>query len=117
MQVPAPTTDEYIEEWHELQFEMDAIKKRLEHVSTMLMLKMDVGDVLTAANGEKVRKCDRGIIDPEALKQSISPSLWTSITKRVPVAALYKAQIEKGKLSQSTIDAATKRTKPWLEKR
>lgn len=109
--------DDYIDEWNNLQTQIEALKARQNIIAEKLLENMDVGHTLQSKTGNKVRKCDRGNLIADRLKASVSPQMWVKITERKPVAALYKAEIQKGKLDQSIVDAATERTKAWLEKR
>lgn len=109
--------DDYIDRWHELQDEIKRLQAEQAAIADKLMENMSVGEVQVSVSGKKVRKCDRGVLDADMLKENITPALWTRITKRVPVAALYKAEIERGKLSKATMDNCTNRSTSWIEKR
>lgn len=60
------------------------------------------------------REVKRTVV-PEKLQAIVSPSLWTNITKRTPVAALVKAAVVKGQISESDLDSCKKDGKPYLK--
>lgn len=109
--------DDYIDQWTELQDQIDALKARQTVIAEKLMENMSVGEVWQSKAGNKIRKCDRGNLIPDKLREAVTPQMWVKITERKPVAVLYKAKVKEGKLNQSVLDGATERTKPWLEKR
>jgi len=106
--------DKAIAEWVRLKRERDAIEERMKELEDQLMPMVDVGETLTAKTGEVIVKRDRGVLDPARLEASVSVGIWRSITRRTPVAALIKAQVIKGKLSQNLVDACYNRSKPWF---
>jgi hypothetical protein len=102
------------DDWIAAYRDYERAKERLETVAAQILPTMAVGDVLAGTTG-KVRKCDRGVLKPEKLRLAVSTSLWTSITERKPVAALYKAAVRRGTLSEVDLEKASDRSKPWLE--
>jgi hypothetical protein len=103
-----------VDEWVAAYRAFERAKDKLTAIEAELLPTMAVGQVLEGSKG-KVRKRDRGVLKPDRLRDKISSSLWTSITERKPVAALYKAAIQRGKLTQDEIDQCSDRSKPWLE--
>lgn len=109
--------DDYIDQWTALQDQIDQLKAQQAVIASKLMENMDVGDTWQSKAGNTIRKCDRGNLVPDRLREAVTPQMWVKITERKPVAVLYRAKVKEGKLDQSILDAATERTKPWLEKR
>lgn len=109
--------DDYIDQWTALQDQIDQLKAQQAVIASKLMENMDVGDTWQSKTGNTIRKCDRGNLVPDRLREAVTPQMWVKITERKPVAVLYRAKVKEGKLDQSILDAATERTKPWLEKR
>jgi|ERR1044072_3374797 hypothetical protein len=91
----------------ELKREVDALDARLNAVSK-------VGDELQG-HKYRIRRVDRAVLDPTLLEQAIPATLWRRITKRVPVADLYKAEIVRGKLTNDTMQACQGRSKSWFK--
>jgi len=105
---------EMIERTAELFRLRKEIEKELEGYVLVLTAGKTSGTMLETDN-VKLRVCSRNDLIPTELEKRVSISMWTSITKRIPVAALVKAAIERGKLSQDIIDASSKETRRWLE--
>lgn len=108
------TRQDMIERTAELLRLRKAIEKELEGYTLVLTAGKQRGDTLETEN-VKLRVCSRSELIPAELEKHVSTSMWTNITKRVPVAALVKAAVERGKLQQEIIDASSKETRRWLE--
>lgn len=103
------------DEWLAAKRDVELAQARLDAIEARFP-EMSVGDVLEGSTG-KVRKCGRSMLVSDLLKAKVSPSMWTSITERKPVAVLYHAAVRRGKLDQSTLDECSKPTKTWFEAR
>lgn len=92
----------------------DDAKRRVERLQVELDSHIKVGAELEG-HKYRIRKRDRRVLRPERLQQAIPVSMWRRITKRVPVAALYKAEIERGRLTEQQLDDCSDRSRTWLE--
>lgn len=89
--------------------ELEARKKKLgENILAMT----DSDGIIV--EGMNLRRETRRTLVAEKLQKIVSSSLWTNITKRTPVAALVKAAVTKGQISQSDLDNCYKTGSPYL---
>jgi hypothetical protein len=103
-----------VNEWIAAYRAAERAQEKLDALTAQLLPSMAVGDILEGKTA-KVRKRDRTVLQPDRLKSEITTSLWTRITERKPVAALYKEAIKRGKLTQELMDGCSTRSKSWLE--
>lgn len=103
-----------VDRWRELDQQMAALKREQDALVALLVKGKPSGTELEGHTG-RVRIRDRAVLQPTELESRLSPALWRRITKRVPVADLYRAEIRRGKLPQDIIDASSTRSKAWLE--
>ncbi len=103
-----------VDQWRELDRQMSELARQKDALTAELVKDNPAGTELQGNTG-RVRVRDRAVLVPAKLEAKLSPALWRRITRRVPVAALYKAELERGKLSQDVMDAASTRSKAWLE--
>lgn len=74
----------------------------------------DLGkDVVQGSHGRYKRRAMRNVV-AEQLQSKISTSLWTNITKRVPVADKIKGAIAHGKLSKELVDSCREESDIWF---
>jgi len=75
------------------------------------------GDLLVSKRGNKIRVCDRAVLQEDLLKASVSPSIWNRITVRKPVAALIQKMVAQKKISEDVAKACYRRSHEWIELR
>lgn len=102
-----------VDEWLKAKHELSAVEAKLKAIEAQLPV-MSVGDVLEGETG-KIRLKDRAQLNADRLYESISLQMWTRVTKRVPVSALIKAEIIRGKIDEKAVSKCYDRTKPWIE--
>lgn len=105
-----------IDEWIKAKRAADKATERLEALSAALMPDLPFREAQKGRTGSVI-KLDRAVLQPGVLVTHVSDALWRRITERKPVADLYKAEIRRGRLTQSTLDESSIRSKPWLELR
>lgn len=91
-----------------------AAKEHRDALQELLEARMAVGAELPGTD-RKVRRRDRRVLVAARLKAKVSNSMWTAITERKPVAALYNAMIVRGKLPAELLDECSTRSKTWIE--
>lgn len=71
------------------------------------------------ANGitdSRIRVKSRKMLNADRLKATISTSLWTAVTKRVPVATLVKAAVIKDQMDQNVLNTCYDTSAEWIER-
>lgn len=102
-----------VDQWVELETQISQLK-RLQDAIVSALPKSPSGTELEGHTA-RVRVRDRAVLRPELLEAKLSATLWRRITKRVPVADLYRAEVKRGKLTQELLDQCSIRSKSWLE--
>lgn len=92
------------------------VEAELEGLTASLTVGRKRGDMLQTSNN-KLRVCSRDQLIPSLLEEAVSPAMWRRITERKPVAALYKAEQQRGKLDPAIIVASSEEVRKWLERR
>lgn len=103
-----------IQEWIAIKRELTVLEDRKEQLEAFLLPLCAVGQTLAADAMHVIEKRDRAVPDPKLLEQCLTPSMWRAVTKRVPVAALIKAQIVRGKLDKDLVESCNGRSRPWF---
>jgi hypothetical protein len=105
-----------VDEWVRLKRAADRAAERLDAATADLLPTLAVGQELEGRTA-KIIKRDRAVLQPGVLVTHVSDALWRRITERKPVADLYRAEVKRGRLEQSTLDKSSTRSRPWLELR
>ena|SRR5688500_7601492 len=81
----------------------------------------ELGAKILANHSEKdiyglLRQETKKTLDSDQLKATVTPSLWISITKRVPVMALVNAAVVKNQISKEELDSCRVEGRPYLKR-
>lgn len=102
-----------VDQWAELDTEIKKLSRQRDALAKQLT-GYPSGTELDGYE-HRVRVRDRAVLQAEKLRERLSVAMWTRITKRVPVADLYKAEVRRGKLSQDLFKECSTRSEQWLE--
>lgn len=111
-------TEDLAADYYRLAGELEALQRLLDPLESELLARMKDGDkVDIPGTTRRLTRRSRGVLDPDILEKhpDMKPTLWNSITKRVPYKVLIDAAIFKGKITPKMIKECSHRSKPWLQ--
>lgn len=100
--------DSMINDFCAIDDQIKALEKVREDLKSSLVKVAQTSNAreLESSSGKRVRLQQAHLIKAEKLRKLVSVSMWTQITKRVPVKALIEAQVAKGNLDVSLVDSS-----------
>lgn len=109
--------DALINEFCSVDDQIKALEKRKDQLKAelvpVLQQASSVNNVkLTSSLGKSVRLWIKRDVQADLLQPLISKAMWLRITKRVPVADFIKAEVARGRLDVSIVDASRKESRP-----
>lgn len=99
--------------WIDLDEQMTKLKREIDRVEAELGQPPAGTEIKGSVKSIRVQ--DRAVLKPDKLEQRLTPALWRSVTKRVPVADLLKAAIKRGKIDQQTVNDCSDRSNTWFK--
>lgn len=114
---PDAELDAMIDRFAQVKPALDQLKREYEDLKEDLTpyFEMGVGQEITSSSGVTLRMACRDMLNQEKFLARVGVKLFNSMSKRVAVAALYKAAVIKGKIRQSDVDACMEPTEPWFK--